>query len=161
MALGSASLNVILVYLYIFPLPLHIGRLRKGGCCWLCERCREFQEMLQTFLIRFSSAGYLSTFCLWFWQFHWLRFCAQTSAVCTVKKHLYYMSWSVLKPDASQQRVAVLFPLLSFQLMSQSIDALTWVHEQKGVDMGDIWVTGWFLRCSNTYILIQVHMRSP
>ena len=93
MAPGSASLNVILVYLYIFPLPLHIGRLHKGGCCWLCERCREFQEMLQTFLIRFSSAGYLSTFCLWFWQFHWLRFFAQTSAVCTVKKHhiLYVM----------------------------------------------------------------------
>ena len=59
------------------------------------------------------------------------------------------MSWSVLKPDASQQRVAVLFPLLSFQLRSQSIDALTWVHEQKGRGYG--WLVGSWDVLTHTY----------
>ena len=60
------------------------------------------------------------------------------------------MSWSVLKPDASQQRVAVLFPLLSFQLRSQSIDvSLTWVHEQKGRGYG--WLVGSWDVLTHTY----------
>ena len=65
------------------------------------------------------------------------------------KTSIYYMSWSVLKPDASQQRVAVLFPLLSFQLRSQSIDALTWVHEQKGRGYG--WLVGSWDVLTHTY----------
>ena len=43
-------------------------------------------KMLHTFLIHFSSADYLSTFVHMFSRFQRLRFCAQTSAVCTVKE---------------------------------------------------------------------------
>ena len=72
-------------YIFSFRSPqLHTKWLREGGC-WLCERRWKFQRSFHTFLIHFSSGDYLPTFDHIFSQFPGLRFCAQTSAVCTVK----------------------------------------------------------------------------
>ena len=105
--------------------------------------------MLHTFLIRFSSAGYLSTFCLWFWQFHWLRFFAQTSAVCTVKKHhiLYVMiGFEARCFTAKSGRFVPIAFIPTEVTVHWRTYMSTWAKRAW------IWVTGWFLRCSNTYL---------
>ena len=92
----SAAPNInINIYIHFLSVPLNFiqNDYAKAGAGYV-KGVEIFKNV--SHLINFSSANCLSTFVHKFSQFQGLRFCAQTSAVCTVQSKKIYLLDTVL-----------------------------------------------------------------